>query len=244
MEAPPDPNESRDVDVYDRWLAGYTVRRQEFHREIITVSEELCQAAFRDMGDSLSLPALTAYARQRRPTLTHKFCMLLWSRRFDESLFKEFAKGEDLGPSDEDAARFMRSKEENFRPRIARLTVRLDLAGYFALMLYPEGKEGAPPEPLVLEAPAPPPELQSPWPVDMWFFLLTGFIELAQAIVIEANYGRGLAQEMQHIARRGLADRVLRFDVHDELYTFDESRHWALERIGEAVAYAAARAAG
>jgi hypothetical protein len=227
--------------LYDRWRREYEVRRRAFHEELIRTQEEAFQEAVEQTRESLVLPPLAACARKRRATFNHKFCMLLWSRKFDEVVFNENTGGVDLGHPHEYVTGLMHHKATNFRPRIARLTVRLDFAGFFSLMLYPSGLGDAPPEPLVIEAPEGPLDLVAPARMDMWFHFFTGFIELADAIIIEGNYGRGLFEELEQLRHQGLSNRVLLFDNNNELYRFDNAMRWPLEKIGEAVAYAAAQ---
>jgi hypothetical protein len=198
--------------------------------------------AIEPTGDPATLRDMTVPARQRRSTLTHKFCMLLWSRTFDRDMYEDYRKdAATIGDPARPAEQILIDKAKHFRQRIAKLTMHLDRAGYFALMLFPEGQNDPPPEPLVLKAPAQPPGAREPSPVDMWFYLFTGFVQLAQAIVVEANYGRGLAQEFEHIATLALSPRVLLFDVDETLYRIDDDRRWPLASIGDAVTFAAAQ---
>lgn len=217
------------LDPYQHWLSDYSARRAGLSRELSEIGFE---ATRHETDASLSagpgMIAAAAYARRRRRDVKHKFCLLLWSRRFQPDAFQE------IDPVDvelESASAILTMKEKNFRPRIRRLTERLDRAGYYAAMLDAEG-EDAPPEPLVM---TPPP--------GMWFEVFRIIVELAEAIIVEANYSRGLFTEFQHIHRAGLDDRMLLFDVNDTLYRPDDERRWTLDEIRDAVAFARAQPA-
>jgi hypothetical protein len=233
---------SNDTDLpYRSWLRDYRrycKRRQAFRQDVMRASKAAFDAAVQEAGDSLAVPRIAAHARVRRATLTSKFCMVLWSRGVDENLFSTYAEGADLGRDREEGLRLLRYKASQFRPRIARLTAHLDLAGYFALVLWPAGQRG-PSGPLVLKAPQGPVDVGAPERMDMWFYVFTGLVELAQAIIVEGNYGNGLATELAHIDELGLSHRILLFDNNGELYRFDDDQRWPLERVADAVAFAA-----
>ena len=229
--------------AYRRWrrdYRGYVRRRRAFRREVMEAWKSAYDAAVREAADSLAVPRVFAHARRRRSLPNHRFCMLLWSRGVDETLFTQLTEGGDLDRSREDALGLLRSKARRFRPRIARLTAHLDLAGFFGLMLWPAGQR-KPPGPVVLTAPVGPLDIGAPERMDMWFHVFTGLVELADALIVEGNYGPGLADELAHIEEVGLSRRILWYDNSGELYRSDTSDRWQLERIGEAVAFAAAQ---
>lgn len=58
------------------------------------------------------------------------------------------------------------------------------------------------------------------------------------------NYGSGLATELEHIEHLGLSNRILLFDNSSQLYRLDDNHRWPLERVGDAVAFAAAMHVG
>jgi hypothetical protein len=228
--------------AYQRWRRDYRQycgRRNSFQQDVMQAWKAAFDAAVAEAGTSLALPRVSVHARRRRATLRSRFCMLLWSRNVDEAVFTKYAEGADLGCGRQDALSLLRYKATKFRPRIARLTAHLDLAGFFALMLWPKGQR-RPSGPFVLKAPAGPVDIEAPAQMDMWFYVFTGLVELAQAIIVEGNYGIGLTTELGHIEKLGLSNRILLFDNSGELYRFDDNHRWPLERIGDAVAFAAA----
>lgn len=223
------------------WLNDYARRREHlFRREVMRVSEDAFQAGRAAVADPLALPAFAREARARRRELSHKFCFVLWARAFNRQLFEKDAAGQQLDRSTEDAEGLLTTKARNFLPRMAMLTRRLDEAGFYALMLFPENVDGAPPEPLVLPASAAPIERENPESMPQWLFLFTGFAELAEAIIVEGNYGPGLKRELERLGDAGLLDRILLFDNNTELYRAGSRERWPLERIGDAVRHAAA----
>jgi hypothetical protein len=219
--------------VYERWLADYRLRREPVRAELTAIgAETLAIDSEAGLEGKWCTAAGRRHLRERRASLRHPFCLLLWSGGFDEGLFRELTEEEETAPDPDRARGLLQHKAGNFRPRIARLTVRLDLAGRHSVMLWPEGREEPPPEPLILTPPGGPGD---------WYYLFTVAVELAEAVVVEANYGRGLTAEMSRIHEVGLDGRVLLFDNNDELYRFEDERRWPLESVGEAVTFAAAQ---
>ena len=49
---------------------------------------------------------------------------------------------------------------------------------------------------------------------------------------------------MEHIESLGLSNRILFFDNSGELHRFGRNHQWPLERVGDAVAFAAAMSVG
>lgn len=222
--------------AYHRWLASYRERREAVRAEVMGIWAEAFEIDSRaGFKENSCTDGARRHIRARRESLRQRFCLLLWSGGFDETLFRELSEEPESQAVDPDHARgLMRHKSGNFRPRIARMTARLDLAERYALMLWPANREDPPPEPLLLTPPA---------VEGGWYYVFTLAVELAEAIVIEANYGRGLEAELHWIRRVGLDGRVLLFDNNDELYRFDGDRRWPLDAVGEAVEFAAAQPA-
>lgn len=216
-------------DLYAGWLADYGERRQALRIELMSIGEKAIEAeSSSTLLENQGMLVGAQVARAHRADITNKFCFLLWGREFDEAFFAEIVEDEDV--SHDEASAILDRKSTNFLPRIARVTARLDLAGFYAAMLQPQGMD-TPPEPLVFDADP-----------DMWFEIFRVLIELAEAIIVEANYSRGLFRELQHIDNAGLSNRVLCFDTNDELYRMDSDDRWPLAEIGDAVAFASAQA--
>jgi hypothetical protein len=233
---------------YERWRRGYRQyrsRRNSFQQEVMQALKDAFDAAAGETGDSLNLPNLSAHARLRRATLMRKFCMVLWSGGVAETVFRKYAEGADLGRSGEDALSLLRFKATQFRPRMNKLTAHLDLAGFFTLLLWPNGQKG-PAGPFLLTAPEGPVDVAQPTRMDMWFYVFTGLVELAEAVIVEGNYGAGggLRIELDHLEELGLSNRILFYDNNGELYRLDDDQRWPLERIGDGVAFAARQNAG
>ena len=214
-------------DAYKKWLTGYCERREALRSELMEIGQEaLARESSVTLLRNQGVLVGASYARSRRGKTGNKFCFLLWSRKPDDAFFDEVTRGENLPES---AKYLLLRKSENFLPRIARLTVRLDLAGVYAMMLLPEGMD-RPPEPLTLPANG-----------TLWFEIFRIYVELAEAIIVEANYSASLYKELEHVHSAGLSNRLLFFDVNDELYRSESSHRWPLEEIAAAVEFARAQ---
>lgn len=230
--------------TYETWLADYQARREALWEEFSAASHKATEidasGGWSRLKGNFCTEDARQYARKHRAGFENKFCLLLWSTDFNENIYRSLMEGEDVDIKE--VRGILTHKASNFYPRIGRLTARLDIAGYYALMIWPEGWKNPPPQPLIVSPPdvLMPSQGQEPCEsVNMWFYVFSLAIELAQAIVIESNAGEGLLNEMKYIHEVGLDGRVLLFDNNDELYRHDEDHRWPLESIEQAVAYAA-----
>lgn len=215
-------------DLYTNWLADYCERKQTLRSELMSIGAKAVKAeSSSTLLENQGMLVAAQIARACHADIQNRFCFLLWGRKFDDAFFAEIIEDENV--SHEEARAILDRKSTNFLPRIARLTVRLDLAGLYAVMLQPEGMD-TPPEPLVFDSDP-----------DMWFEIFRVLIELSEVIIVEANYARGLFRELQHISNAGLSNRVLFFDTNDELYRMESNERWPLEEIDAAVKFAAAQ---
>jgi hypothetical protein len=232
---------------YRDWLSAYWDRREQLFRgEVMRVGEEAFQAAVAETEGSLDGPRFDRHARPRRSSLAHRYCLLLWTGHGDLSADQGAAGGQKPDYADALMVDILTQRPTTFRSRMAGLTFALDQAGFFALMLYPEGKAGAPPEPLVLPSPATHVDRESETSMRMWLYIFTGFVELAQAVIVDGDVTRalaaapdqesGLRSELDHMQRVGLLDHLLLLDQNNELYRLNDSHRWPLERVGDAVA--------
>ncbi|MES9991477.1 MAG: hypothetical protein ABW098_05950 [Candidatus Thiodiazotropha sp.] len=231
-------------DLYENWLNDYQTRRVAFRQEIMDAGKKIFEI---DSGVGLKGNWCTDeachYSKTLRAQFENPFCLVLWSQQFDENFFLKIKEQEEIEL--EETRKILTWKAKNFIPRIGRLTASLDLAGYYALLLWPEGRPNPPPQPLCLEVPEKemPAEGVSPARnMNMWFYVYAGAIELAQAIIVESNYSQVLFEELRFLHKRGLSERILYFDVNDELYRTQDDRRWPLDSIGEAVEFASAQA--
>lgn len=230
-------------EFYDRWLTDYQARREGLRREVMKAGQQMLEIDSRTgLDGNWCTNNARRYAKRRRPEFQHPFCLVLWSRYFDEKFFLKIAHDEKIGL--EEARELLTRKTENFMPRIGRLTVRLDLAGYYTMLLWPEHQLNPPPQPVCIEVPEhemPPDGVSPAREMNMWFYAFTAAIDLAQAIIVETNYSEVLFEELSTLHERGLGGRILLFDINDELYRHGDDRRWPLESVGEAVEFAAAQ---
>ncbi|MDJ0768896.1 MAG: hypothetical protein QNJ12_08885 [Ilumatobacter sp.] len=229
--------------TYPGWLADYRLRRQGLHLEINAIGQEMLEIdRHAGMQGNWCTDAARRFAAERRDRLQHPFCLLLWSQRFDEDFFLEVTH--DLDVDLEHARGLLTHKAGNFLPRVGRLTCSLDVDGFYLLMLWPEGRSDPPEQPLVWEVPEedmPADGVSPARKMNMWFYVFSAAVELAQAIIVEGNYSRVLYQELAGIEQRGLGQRILAFDNNDDLYRHDDDRRWSLASAGDAVRFAAAQ---
>jgi hypothetical protein len=231
---------------YRDWLTGYWNRREQLFRpEVMRVSEAAFQAAVAEVEGSLKGPRFDREARPRRSSLVHRYCLLLWTRLGDRSAGEDGRGGQKPDYVDARMADILAQRPTTFRTRITNLTFALDQAGLFALMLYPEGRTDAPPEPLVLPSPATHVDRDSKESMKMWEYIFTGFVELAQAVIVDGDVRQaleapdqesGVTSELQLLESAGLLDRLLVLDRNHELSRLDTPQRWPIERIGDAVA--------
>ncbi len=233
-------------ELYERWLTDNQTRREGLQREVRKAGQQMLDI---DARAGLDGNWCTEEARQLaqalRAEFPHPFCLVLWSQQFDENFFLKITEDEDVDL--EEARELLTRKAENFVPRVGRLTVRLDLAGYFTMLLWPEGRLNPPPQPLCIEVPEdemPPDGVTPARKMNMWFYVFTAAIDLAQAIIVESNYSQVLYEELSTLHERGLGGRILFFDINDELYRNQDDRRWPLESVGEAVEFVAAQPIG
>ncbi|MES9896466.1 MAG: hypothetical protein ABW141_16380 [Candidatus Thiodiazotropha endolucinida] len=230
-------------DLYEKWLKDYQARREDLQQAVMSAGQQMLKI---DASAGLEGNWCTAEARRYAQTLRtkfeHPFCLVLWSRQFDEKFFLKITEDEevDLGKARE----LLTWKAENFMPRIGRLTARLDRAGYYTMLLWPGCRPDPPPQPLCVEVPEqkmPPDGVFPVREMNMWFYVFTAAIDLAQAIIVETNYSQVLFEELSTLRKRGLGGRILFFDINDELYRDQDDRRWPLTCVGEAVELAAAQ---
>ncbi|MBT2988202.1 MAG: hypothetical protein B6D72_15585 [gamma proteobacterium symbiont of Ctena orbiculata] len=228
---------------YIKWLSDYRNRREDLQQEVMKAGKQMLELdALVGLEGNWCTDAARRHAQALRPALVHSFCLVLWSRQFDEKFFLKITEDEEVDL--QRTRRLLTWKAENFLPRIGRLTARLDQAGYYTMMLWPECRPDPPPQPLCVKVPEKqmPPDGVSPTrEMNMWFYVFTAAIDLAQAIIVETNYSQVLFEELRTLRERGLGGRILFFDVNDELYRDQDGRRWSLESIGEAVEFAAAQ---
>lgn len=222
------------MSAYEHWLEDYTRRCESLHTDVMRVGQAVLAADARaGLEGNYCTDAGRVVAANHRARMSDRFCLLLWSQGADPELLDALA-AEEPGFDLPEAKGLLGHKSSNFHPRIARLTVRLDLVGCYAMMLWPEGRPGAPIEPL---------KISPPHEMNMWYYVFSYLAELAHAVIIEANYGGALLQELSYLHRMGLDRRVLCFDNNDELYRLDGAERWRLEDLAGAVAFAAGDAA-
>lgn len=231
-------------ELYEKWLADYRPRREVLRQAVMKAGQQMFEIDERTgLEGNWCTHEARRHAQKLRPEFEPPFCLVLWSRHFDEEFFLELTQGEE-NVDREEAHALLTQKAKNFLPRIGRLTARLDMAGYYTMLLWPEQRPDAPPQPLCLEVP----EVEMPADgvaparaMNMWFYVYTTAIDLAQAIIVETNYSPILYEELQTLRDRGLGGRILYFDINDELYRDGDDRRWPLESVGEAVEFAAAQ---
>ena len=230
-------------EFYEKWLTEYQARREGLRREVMSAGQQMFEIDSQTglEGNWCTIKA-RQYAQARRLEFQHPFCFVLWSQYFDEKFFLKLTDGEEVDL--EEARKLLTWKAKNFIPRIGRLTVRLDLAGYYTMLLWPEHRPNPPSQPVCIEVPErdmPPDGVSPARAMNMWFYVFTAAIDLAQAIIVETNYSETLYQELSALRARGLGGRLLFFDINDELYRDEDDRRWPLESVGEAVEFAAAQ---
>ncbi|MES9925677.1 MAG: hypothetical protein ABW152_16470 [Candidatus Thiodiazotropha endolucinida] len=230
-------------ELYERWLQDYQTRREDLQQAVMKAGQQMLKI---DASTGLEGNWCTAearlYAQTLRAEFEHPFCLVLWSRQFDQKFFLKITEDEEVDL--EKARALLTWKAENFMPRIGRLTVRLDQAGYYTMLLWPGCRPDPPPQPLCVEVPEhemPPDGVSPAREMNMWFYVFTAAIELAQAIIVETNYSQVLFEELSTLRKRGLGGRILFFDINDELYRDQDDRRWPLASVGEAVELAAAQ---
>lgn len=230
-------------ELYRKWLADYQARREGLRREVMKAGQQMLDIDSQTgLNGNWCTDKARQYAQARRLEFQHPFCFVLWSRYFNEKFFLEITQDEKIDV--EEARELLARKAENFMPRIGRLTARLDLAGYYTMLLWPEHRPTPPPQPLCIEVPEAemPPDAVCPGrAMNMWFYVFTAAIDLAQAIIVETNYSEVLFEELTTLHERGLGGRILLFDINDELYRNEDDRRWPLESVGAAVEFAAAQ---
>ena len=231
---------------YKMWLGDYQSRREGLQHEVMDAGQQMLDIdAAAGMQGNWCTDEARRYAQDLRMEIEHPFCLVLWSRQFDEKFFLDITEDEETDL--EESRKLLTWKAENFLPRIGRLTFRLDQAGYYTMLLWPERRPNPPAQPLCLEVPneqMPPDGVSPAREMNMWFYVFTAAIDLAQAIIVESNYSQVLFEELSSLRKRGLDERVLYFDINDELYRHKDDRRWPLESIGEAVEFAAAQSIG
>ncbi|PVV22634.1 MAG: hypothetical protein B6D78_04755 [gamma proteobacterium symbiont of Ctena orbiculata] len=230
-------------ELYRKWLNDYQTRREGLRQEVMLAGQQMFDIdAAGSMQGNWCTDEARRYARILRMDIKHPFCLVLWSRQFDEKFFLEITEDEEIDL--EESRKLLTWKAENFLPRIGRLTLRLDQAGYYTMLLWPQSRPNPPPQPVCVEVPnqlMPPDGVSPAREMNMWFYVFTAAIDLAQAIIVESNYSQVLFEELSSLRKRGLGERVLYFDINDELYRYEDDRRWPLESIGEAVEFAAAQ---
>ena len=230
-------------EFYERWLIDYQTRREGLEREVMKAGKQMFEIdAQTGLDGNWCTEEARRHAQALRAEFQHPFCLILWSQHFDERFFLKITEDQDVDL--EEARKLLTRKAENFLPRIGRLTARLDQAGYYAMLLWPDGRPNQPPQPLCIEVPEhkmPPDGVSPAREMNMWFYVFTAAIDLAQVIIVEANYSQVLYEELNNLHKRGLDGRILFFDVNDELYRDQDDRRWPLESVGEAVEFTSAQ---
>jgi hypothetical protein len=230
-------------ELYEKWVTDYHARREGLQREVMKAGRQMFEVDARTgLDGNWCTNKARRYAQTLRPEFQYPFCLVLWSRHFDEKFFLKITQDENVDL--EETRKLLTRKAENFMPRIGRLTVRLDLAGYYTMLLWPQHRPNAPPQPLCIEVPEhemPPDGVSPARAMNMWFYFFTAAIDLAQAIIVETNFSEVLYEELRALHERGLGGRILFFDINDELYRDEDDRRWPLESVGAAVEFAAAQ---
>ncbi len=212
---------------YEAWLAKYKKRGEELEAAIgVTIFK-----ALENSKPLLALPNLC----KARASFPIKFCLLLYSTRFDAMHLREVHENSGTPLEDEEIKESQRVAAENLSEAAAVLMPTLSEVADTHLVLFERDNDEATDSPVRLRPPD-----------DMWFAYLAQVAELAHAIVVIDGTGEYLMQEVRYLSNAGLRDRMLIYTKGKLLagHDADNPRIWQLNEFGEAIKFAAASEPG
>jgi hypothetical protein len=215
---------------YEGWYAAYRPRCE-------AVKIHVARLIAASTAGERSFEEAAAFLRDRRPTLDHRFCLMLYGSGADEDMLRD--SGRAIGLSDDVAAEALEAARDAHRNArvMTILMVMLDHALNLPL-LFLERDSNQPDEgPIRIRAPD-----------AIWFESFCLLAQLAEAIVIVGNVGPNLVREARHLTDAGLRKRALVYAA-GVLYSFEqgksleEQQSWSVAdgQLADAIWFAAGR---
>jgi hypothetical protein len=184
-----------------------------------------------------SLEEAAAFLRDRRATLDHRFCLMLYGSGADEDMLRDSSRA--IGLSDDVTAEALEAARDAHRNArvMTILMVMIDHALNLPLLMLERASDQPDEGPIRIRAPD-----------AIWFESFCLLAQLAEAIVIVGNIGSNLVRETRHLTDAGLRKRTLVYAA-GVLYTseqgksLEEQQSWSIAdgQLADAIRFAAGR---